>query len=314
MCQSSIHSELVIHLFCFLFFCFCLTKLRGSVLYCRNPVSSCKINYCEPNNSKCGLILLGNSGAGKSFIANILLGEDRFQHAYRPTAVTRKTDSAELTIGDTTYAIFDIPGLIEAKQEQIDLNKTEIEKAFQQRPLSIILFVFRSCGGRILDEDLIAFRAINEAYQFNLTSLIFVLNNLDPKRDSEYEGQTTALLQEILELKQIKLCFLDHIDVRDNEARENYRNELALFILYCTPNTHTKRHQIKLHADNMKQLKQKMKQMQLDFQEQIALRQQEIKELQIEYNTYKKSIETEINNLKQKLAQYEKQKSNCIIL
>ena len=39
-----------------------------------------------------GLIIVGNSGVGKSYLANIILGEDRFVHEIRPDAVTIATE------------------------------------------------------------------------------------------------------------------------------------------------------------------------------------------------------------------------------
>lgn len=63
-----------------------------------------------------GLIIVGNSGVGKSFLANVLLGEEAFQHEFSARSVTHRTEFREITIGSYRYAIFNIPGLIEADQ------------------------------------------------------------------------------------------------------------------------------------------------------------------------------------------------------
>jgi DNA replication protein DnaC len=68
------------------------------------------------NKDKFGLIILGNSGVGKSFLANILLGHEAFKHEFSPRSVTHRTEFEEITIDDYDYAIFNIPGLIEADQ------------------------------------------------------------------------------------------------------------------------------------------------------------------------------------------------------
>ncbi|CAF1139719.1 unnamed protein product [Adineta ricciae] len=72
-----------------------------------------------------GLIILGNSGAGKSFLANILLGREQFAHKFTSRSVTHETEFAAITIGHYQLAIFNIPGLIEASQERIHLWPTE---------------------------------------------------------------------------------------------------------------------------------------------------------------------------------------------
>ncbi|CAF5057777.1 unnamed protein product, partial [Rotaria sp. Silwood1] len=145
-----------------------------------------------PSNStsKHGLILLGNSGVGKSFIGNVVLGRDVFEHGCSASSVTHETEFEDYAVGNASYAVFNIPGLIEADQEAVDRNKTEIYKAFQQRPNSIVAFVFTGgSGGRIRDEDVVAFKAIHAAYNFQPESLLLIVNDLPLNRSPKYEGE-----------------------------------------------------------------------------------------------------------------------------
>jgi DNA replication protein DnaC len=68
------------------------------------------------DSNQFGLIILGNSGVGKSFLANILLDKDVFKHEFSARSVTHRTEFQEIRIEDHRYAIFNIPGLIEADQ------------------------------------------------------------------------------------------------------------------------------------------------------------------------------------------------------
>jgi DNA replication protein DnaC len=77
------------------------------------------------NNNQFGLIILGNSGVGKSFLANILLDKDIFKHEFSARSVTHRTEFQEITIGDHRYAIFNVPGLIEADQVENLVFKVE---------------------------------------------------------------------------------------------------------------------------------------------------------------------------------------------
>ncbi|CAF5115540.1 unnamed protein product, partial [Rotaria magnacalcarata] len=127
-----------------------------------------------------GIIILGNSGAGKSFLANVILGEEAFKHETRMNACTLTTEYRAARIGDKQYAVYNIPGLIEADQDRINLNIREIDAAFIGHPTAVIVFVLGvGNGGRIGNEDIVAFNAINKAYRFDEKSIIFVINQLD---------------------------------------------------------------------------------------------------------------------------------------
>ena len=176
-----------------------------------------------------GLIILGNSGVGKSFLANILVGYEAFTHAFSAQAVTHKTEYVEVQLGGFLLAIFNIPGLIEAEQERIDLNKIEIDKAFAERPNSVILFVFGHQNGRIRDEDAVAFNAINAAYPFRSESLVIVVNSLPKDRPKDYEGSTLVLLQKLLintNVNNRNLCFLDAIEPTSMQERQKLKENL----------------------------------------------------------------------------------------
>ena len=181
------------------------------------------------NGRQYGFIILGNSGVGKSFLANILLGREAFQHEFSSSSVTHVTESQEIIVGNLPLTIFNIPGLVEAEQERIDLNKREIDKAFAQRPNSIVMYVFGQQNGRIRDEDVVAFNAINAAYPFRSKSLVIVVNGLPKKRPANYEGTTLVLLQQLLpdvDVNKHNLCFLDQINNEDPKEKQNLKEQL----------------------------------------------------------------------------------------
>jgi len=176
-----------------------------------------------------GLIILGNSGVGKSFLANIITDNEKFLHQFQPTSTTHNTTSVDITLGSHTFTIFDTPGLIEAQQERIDLNKQEIDEAFTQRPNSIILFVFGQVNGRLRGQDIVAFDAINAAYPFKQGSLLLVVNGVPNNRPSDYSDETTAQLGELLigiNANKDNLFFIDFINVNDANQRLGIKNTL----------------------------------------------------------------------------------------
>jgi hypothetical protein len=202
----------------------------------KRAIQSIVIDQAKTTNSndtdvgeQCGLIILGNSGVGKSFLANILVGHEAFAHKFSPSSVTHTTEFEEMTLGDLPLTVFNIPGLIEVEQERIDLNKKEIDKAFSVRPNSIIMFVFGQQGGRICEEDVVAFNAINTAYPFKAVSLMLVVNGIPKQRPTNYEGGTLVLLQKLLKdvhVNNRNLCFLDLINGNDPNERQHLKEKL----------------------------------------------------------------------------------------
>jgi GTPase Era involved in 16S rRNA processing len=122
---------------------------------------------------------LGNSDVGKSFLFGILIGRDISAHQSNATSATRTTESVDVTIGSHTFTLFNIPDLIEAEKEHVYSNKQEIDKAFAQRLISIVMFVFGQQGdGRLQEEDTVTFNTISIAYSFRSKSLAFIVTGL----------------------------------------------------------------------------------------------------------------------------------------
>jgi hypothetical protein len=95
-----------------------------------------------------GLIVVGNSGAGKSIYCNILAGEEIFRHELSPESVTAEAEYKEIPIPDPDRAgvtlrarILNIPGLMEVDDESgtlLERNKRELNRSFQMCDSQVI--------------------------------------------------------------------------------------------------------------------------------------------------------------------------------
>ena len=270
------------------------------------------IQSLSQSETKLGLIILGNTGVGKSFIANTLLGKDIFVHETAPRAVTTATEFKEINTGNETYAIFNIPGLIEADQERIEAdqerieadqerieaNKVEIHKAFRERPTSLILYVFGSQGGRIRDEDVVAFNALNKAYAFKLESLVLIINGVPKDRRKNYEGEVIVLLEKLIKLPCKTLCVLDMINKNNTDERQKLKSKLLQMIVARTPWFHHKKHEIELQRKILHQAQAEIKLLQEAFQENKGMYEEKINEQQKKYDSMFATIHNQNENMR----------------
>jgi GTPase Era involved in 16S rRNA processing len=213
-----------------------------------------------------GLIIVGNSGVGKSFLANIILGRQYFKHDFSARSVTHRTESITCMLDNKNYRIYNIPGLIEGDEERIALNKREISRAFEeQKEYSlVVIYVFGHQNGRIRNEDITTFRAIQNAYTLSPDSLITIVNGLPPDRPSTYNEDTQATLIDLLGMKPGRICFIDRLK-SDDRHQEDVRMYLIDTILNVHPQVHIKTNDINLMTDDVLRLQADLDMMQIQL-------------------------------------------------
>ena len=151
------------------------------------------------------ILILGNSGVGKSMLLNVLLESDEFESKFSSTAVTKVTELDVLHIDDTAYLLYNVPGLLDPDANVAMKNGAEIEKAIRDRSntAAISLFVLTVEGGRLRAEDLEAWAAITKYAPAikDLTAVTFVVNKIC---EDDFESQNDRDDYELAIHKQIR--------------------------------------------------------------------------------------------------------------
>jgi hypothetical protein len=272
---------------------------------------------CVPSKKpEYGLIILGNAGAGKSYICNMIIGYERFETDFRREAVTTTVDYHRIDAGPSDLVVYNIPGLIESYQAEIDRNKREIIKAFEQSPISVVMFVWTQVGGRPLPDDIIAFKALKEAYKFSPKSLMFVLNNIPSNRPSTYEGKFFALLTKMLNPMPISLenmFFLDTLNSEDNEKFGTTHDRLLHFIAHHHENEQKMQADIIIQSNELRMLREALKEQYLEAEKNKQELELQIKQMAEEYEAVRKGQEKRYQDMvstlevaKQQVAEEEK--------
>ena len=107
------------------------------------------------------VLILGNSGVGKSFLCNVILQHTTFASKTSFDSVTWKVEvEASSDIDGEAYVIYNIPGLLEVDEANVARNKACIKQAFEQHPHlaphTVVLFVLGNQNGRLLPDDIAA--------------------------------------------------------------------------------------------------------------------------------------------------------------
>lgn len=208
-------------------------------------------------------ILVGNSGVGKSYLANLLANENYFDNKFSARSVTHRTESIVCRFDDRVYRIYNIPGLIEGDQTRVRINREEIARAFDQEKQNgtVIIYIFGHENGRIRHEDVVSFQTMNEAYQFSLDSLLIIVNGLPSGRPKKYDDETRRAVIDLLGLTPRYVCFVDQIHSGDIEGRRHARRYLLDHLLQIPPRIHRQRDQIRLFDDEILTLKSHLSQL-----------------------------------------------------
>jgi len=234
-----------------------------------------------------GIIILGNAGSGKSFLCNIIIGSEKFEADFRPEAVTTVTEHHRIKTPTCDWLVYNIPGLVEINQAQIDHNKQEIQKAFRQCPTAIVIFVWTQIGGRAQNDDVIAFKALNDAYAFPREALMFVVNNVPVNRPLKYEGLFIVTLTNTLapiSVSDIDTIFMDTLDARDQKQTNSARNKIMKHIAVHRALTQTQQHPIKLQSDQLNEMRNLLKKQQQEAEQDREKLQQQIQKMTEDHN------------------------------
>jgi len=234
------------------------------------------------------IIIIGNTGVGKSFVVNCLLNDAIFESEERSVAVTSKLEFKKIKIEDTTYKIYNIPGLLEDDEKKVEMNKKAIMAALDNKEEVYVFYMLTVEGGRLRSNDLDAYKAFSNAYEVKTTSFAFLVNKYDNKE--QLKPSIIHRIQTVMSNSSVH--FLPKVGESFDETKELIQAIMISAIKAMVPNTVKKLGNIVLGGDEIKQIHELMKQQLKKYEEMI------------EHNRIK--YEQQLNVLKQQMAEQQK--------
>ena len=215
-----------------------------------------------------GLLAIGNTGVGKSFLQNAIAGSAVFRTARRVRAVTAETTSHTVVAEGKTYKLFDIPGLIEmGNEEKIEDNKKAIESAFKQCSHQIVLVVMAHLNLRPQAQDLATFLAVQRAYDLNQRSVIFVVNQVRADEEQQDKDDFTARLKESLgeacpqDLRVVFCVDIGRSADFAGPAAQEIKRQLLEAAAASEAHAHSKKREIELRHAELEALRKKLEEL-----------------------------------------------------
>jgi len=132
------------------------------------------------------LLLIGNTGSGKSYLLNSVGGN--FNSGFNAVhGLTEECDYCDVNVGNVTMRLIDVPGLLEATDEKIKRNADAITQALRMSGSFKLIFVLAECAGRVLPSDLFTIAKVLTAIDFSID--VGVIINKVPSEDLDLYNQ-----------------------------------------------------------------------------------------------------------------------------
>jgi GTPase SAR1 family protein len=258
------------------------------------------------NSRETGIIVLGNSGVGKSFICNLLIDEQIFDSEFRPEACTTLSSHHSFNRNRSNYTIWNVPGLIEVDQKSIDGNKEEINRAFLENSYAYVIFVWTEKSGRLQYDDIIAFNALNEAYRFPAQSVMFVFNNIPSDRNPEYDERLKFTLSKMLNTFDSavkRMLFLEKINTEDKKHTWEQHYALWQFIKGHHADEQKRHGEIMLEVDQIAKLRMTLSDIEKKIDRERKMLESESKQKKTAFQNSLNNLQYDINTTEEKLAE-----------
>lgn len=121
--------------------------------------------YSEPSSSprKTAVLLIGNSGTGKSTLLSQLSSKEFVSGTSLRTGVTKNVREEEVQIGRQRLVLIDVPGLYEPDESETKHNANELTKALSKKGYDYKLyFVMKAENRGPLNSDLVMMSKVNQ--------------------------------------------------------------------------------------------------------------------------------------------------------
>jgi GTPase Era involved in 16S rRNA processing len=223
--------------------------LYSILLFIAPFLVSSELLFSDPRitKEKLSLVLVGNIGAGKSFIGNLLVNRESFNSKTCSTSVTSEAQ-AEPVGDNSNILVIDLPGFDDPSPDTLKKIKQQIKKGIETKSSSQLLLCVLSVGGsggRVRPSDQDTCNLVKDSFGFGVDQTIVIVNQV---RERELESFIPELLQDFQSNPEFswvdssRTVFLPVVTSRnEDKATEAFRSSISSLITRSHLTSHSER-------------------------------------------------------------------------
>ncbi|KAK6183256.1 hypothetical protein SNE40_010767 [Patella caerulea] len=156
------------------------------------------------NKEQVRIVIIGKTGSGKSSLANVLLGRNRFKSDFSGSSVTTTTEADEGYCKDSAVMVVDTPGFFDTNVDD-EVTKREIIRCLALSGKGPSVFLYCIEIGRFTEEDAETFRRAKRMFGDSVRNYMWIVftnkDKLDKARktEKEYIQSAASALKKVLE-------------------------------------------------------------------------------------------------------------------
>lgn len=218
------------------------------------------------------VIVTSPPGHGKSVLLNTILSYNRFEHNMSPFPITKVAESITIKEQGMDYILWNLQGFNESKGKNADINRHSLDQAFKSAGKQLVIFLLSPNNGRLQYQDVVYFNQLKQVYGLHpLSTILFIIepettpSKVNWQKDfMEVFKRTTGFDVLYWELLQ---RLPSPIDFKGPEAQLNTEIIKQFIFDEAEPRNHVKNGDIVMEIESMNKLRDQIKQVENDINE-----------------------------------------------